>query len=125
MLNYQTEERKGRKFAILPLSRMKKIQRQLAALEEEHDATLYDAIKERIANGSEEILPHWFIEREMAGESPVRLWREYRNMTQEHLAEAAGVSRQLITKMERTGDGSMPSYKAVAAALGVSLDDIA
>lgn len=34
-------------------------------------------------------IPHDLLSRELAGEAPVRLWREHRGLTQEALAEAA------------------------------------
>jgi transcriptional regulator with XRE-family HTH domain len=36
----------------------------------------------------------------LAGAHPIRVWRDYRSMTQEQLAQAAGVRRAYIAQLE-------------------------
>lgn len=59
----------------------------------------------------------------LAQESPVRILRKFRGLTQEDLALAAGISRSYLTEIE-TGrkDGSIRALKAIADCLNVSLD---
>lgn len=63
--------------------------------------------------------------RLLDGGPPLRIWREHRGLTAQALADAAGVSRSYLTEIE-TGQkpGSIAFFRAVAAALGVSLDDL-
>lgn len=53
-------------------------------------------------------------------EHPVKILRKFRGLTQEGLAQAAGLSRPYLTEIE-TGkkEGSLSALKAVAAALDV------
>ncbi|MAI62245.1 MAG: transcriptional regulator [Micavibrio sp. TMED27] len=59
-------------------------------------------------------------------ESPVKIIRKYRGMTQKVLADEAGISRPYLTEIE-TGkkDGSLRAMKAIAAALGVNVGILA
>lgn len=68
-------------------------------------------------------LPHDFAMRIIAGDHPVRVWREYRGMSAVALAEAAGLSKPYLSEIE-TGKkpGSVDAFKAMASALGVPMD---
>ena len=59
-------------------------------------------------------------------DSPIKVIRKHRKMTQGDLAEAAGISRPYLTEIE-TGrkDGSIRSLKSKAGALDVSLEILA
>lgn len=54
----------------------------------------------------------------------IRLEREKRAWTQEHLAKAAGLSLRTIQRVERTGVASFESVRALAAVLGLSVTDL-
>ena len=54
----------------------------------------------------------------------IRKLRESKSWTQEHLATAAGVSLRTIQRMEADGSASAESRLAVAAALGVPVENI-
>ena len=71
-------------------------------------------------------LPIELVERLIAGEHPVRVWRSHRRLTREALAAAAGVAPSYLTEIEtRKKPGSFDALAKLAAALHVSLDDIA
>jgi len=71
-------------------------------------------------------LPIELVERLSAGEHPIRVWRAHRGLTREALAAAAGVSPSYLTEIEtRRKPGSLDAMIKLAAALRVSLDDIA
>lgn len=61
--------------------------------------------------------------RMLAGEHPLRLWREHRNMTVRGLAKRAGLTAAYVSEIE-TGrkPGSLTALKALAAALDVEVD---
>ncbi|MGI4785035.1 MAG: helix-turn-helix domain-containing protein [Janthinobacterium lividum] len=64
--------------------------------------------------------------RMLGGESPIRVWREKRNMTQVSLAAAAAVAQSSIAMLEsgqRTP--SLGVLKKLAAVLDVGIDDLA
>lgn len=62
----------------------------------------------------------------IGGQSPIRIIRKHRGMTQDDLANAAGLSRPYLTEIE-TGrkEGSIRSLKSIAKALNVPLEKLA
>ena len=95
----------------------------------------YDALRARIEDLDDILaahaamtgarLPYEFAIREIEGEHPVRVWRDYRKLTAAALAEMSGVSKAYLSEIE-TGKkpGSVEAYKAIAAALDVPLDAV-
>lgn len=112
-------ERKGKQFAVVPLKAFERLVDEAEMLE---DIRAYDAAKAR----KEESFPAAVADRLAGGEHPIRVFREYRGMTQQMLAKKARISRPYLTEME-TGrkQGSVTVLKAIARALGLELDDIA
>ena len=65
------------------------------------------------------------VERLLAGESPVRVWREERRMTQAALAEAANLSPSMLNEIEHgKRQPSLDRARGLARALDVDLDDL-
>ena len=90
------------------------------------DVRAYDAAKARIERGQDEPIPLEITERRVAGESTVKIWREYRGLTQEDLAKTSKVSRPMIAAIEsRHKKGGIGTLKKLAAALQVDLDHLA
>ena len=55
-------------------------------------------------------------------ESPLRILRKHRGLTQQELAEAAGLSRPYLTEMEKGHkSGSVRALRAVAKSLNVDM----
>lgn len=100
-------------------------ERLVALAEDAEDAGAVTRFRARLASGEEELVPAAVVERLLGGESPIRVWREHRGMTQSGLARASGVNRVVVADIEagRRG-GSVKSLKALAEALGVALDDL-
>jgi DNA-binding XRE family transcriptional regulator len=100
-------------------------ERLLAVAGEAEDAVAVARFRARLAAGAEELVPAALVDRLLAGESPVRVWREHRGLTQSGLARTSGVNRVVVADIEagRKG-GSVRSLKALAAALGVGMDDL-
>ncbi|MBF0623871.1 MAG: helix-turn-helix transcriptional regulator [Magnetococcales bacterium] len=89
------------------------------------DVAHYDRIRELLASGEEELMPAAFADRILDGESPLRVWREFRGLTLQTLADRVGVSKGYLSEIENgLKDGSVRVMKRVAEALGVTLDDI-
>ncbi|MDP2009802.1 MAG: helix-turn-helix transcriptional regulator [Phenylobacterium sp.] len=65
------------------------------------------------------------LDRMLAGESPVKLWRQHRGLTQSALVAMAELSEGYLSQIE-TGkrDGTVDSFKRLAEALGVAVDDL-
>ena len=63
--------------------------------------------------------------RLMAGEHPVRIWREQRGLSPQALADKAGVGRSYLVEIEgRKKPGSVAAYRRLANALGVAVDEL-
>lgn len=93
--------------------------------EDGFDAIRYDQIKARLASGEEELLPAEFADRIIDGESPLRVWREFRGLTLQALADCVGVSKGYLSEIENgRKDGSVRIMKQTAEALMLGLDDI-
>jgi len=73
----------------------------------------------------DEVIPMYVSERLSAGEHPVKVFREYRNMTQKELAQKAGISPEYVSQIEGgKKQGSIDTLKAIAEALSLDLDDL-
>ncbi len=115
--------RKGKEFAVIPVDDLQKLMDDAEMLA---DVEAYDAVKGRIERGEDELIPLEITERRIAGESPVKIWREYRELTQEGLAKASRVSRVMIAAIESgRKTGGVATLKRLAAALRVDLDNLA
>lgn len=97
-----------------------------AAAEDLSDLQSYDRATAALAAGEEEMIPADSVNRLLNGESPLRVYRNLRGLTQAALAEKAGVSRVTVAEIEiGRKQGSIASLGALAGALGVALDDLA
>jgi predicted transcriptional regulator len=115
--------RNGREFAVLPMERLKKLIDDAEMLA---DVKAFDEAMARIASGEDELIPFEIIERRLAGESTVKIWREYRGLTQEGLSKKSKVSRSMIAAIEaKHKTGGIATLKKLAGALKVDLDEIA
>lgn len=89
------------------------------------DVRAYDRAKAALASGEEELIPADMLDRMLAGESPVKAWRQHRGLTQAALAAMADLSEGYLSQIE-TGkrDGTVESFKRLAEALGLTVDDL-
>jgi DNA-binding Xre family transcriptional regulator len=93
--------------------------------EDAADSAAAEAFRRRLAAGEEELIPAEMVMRMVAGESPVRVWREHRGLTMAALAERAGIAQLYLSQIE-TGkrDGTAQTMKKLALALDVTVDDL-
>ena len=95
------------------------------AADELADIQAYDAAKRELASGRDELIPARFAERILDGESPARVWREYRGISVKELAASAAISAAYLSQIEgRSRNGSLATMKALATALSLDLDDL-
>ena len=108
-------------YAVLPYDFYLQLVEDAEMLEDIRD---YDEAKKRIAEG-EELVPAELVYAIIDGENPVKVWREYRGLTQQALAAQSGISAAYLSQIEtgkRTGTAEV--LQAIARALDVTLDDI-
>ena len=114
--------RGGREFAVIPVE---DFQRLMDNAEMLADVRAYDAVKRRLDRGEDELIPLEITERRLAGESPIKIWRDHRALTQEALAKASQVSRAMIAAIEAGHKtGGIATLKKLATALKVDLENL-
>jgi DNA-binding Xre family transcriptional regulator len=70
-------------------------------------------------------LPADMAKRLIAGESPVRIWRERRGLKGNELARAAGITAAYLSEIEaKKKPGSIKVLRKLSRALGVMVDDL-
>jgi DNA-binding XRE family transcriptional regulator len=113
---------KGERMVILPEAEYLRL---LAAVEDSEDLESVRRFKERLATGEEELLPAAMVDAILEGESRVRVWREHRGLTAAALAKQAGIASAYLSQIE-TGkrEGTVDTYRKLASALGITLDDL-
>ena len=113
------KERGARKFAVLPIEVYETLLEELDMLA---DVRAYDEAKAR----KEEIVPFELSKRLIAGENPIRVWREHRGLSVADLAKEAGLSASHLSRLEgEIGRGGAKALRSLAVALDIDLDDIA
>ena len=97
----------------------------LAAAENAADMDAIRRFNERLARGEEELLPAVMIDRILAGENPIRVWREHRGLSLKALAGKVGIAQPFLSQIE-TGkrEGGIDTLRKLAAALNVTIDDL-
>ncbi len=113
---------KGERMVVLPEAEYVRL---LEALEDIEDRNAVRQFKERLAAGEEELSPAAMVDAILEGESRVRVWREHRGLTAAALAKAAGIASPYLSQIE-TGkrEGTVETYRKLAIALGITLDDL-
>lgn len=100
-------------------------ERLVAIAEDQADREAVADFDAALARGDEELVPAAVLDRLLAGEPPLRVWREHRGLTQTALAEAAGVHRVVIADIEAGRKrGSLDAHLKLAKALGLLVDDL-
>ena len=118
-MSVQFIEKNGKKeFAVVPFEDYEKL---IAIAENKADEA--DILAFRASD--EETFPASVVNTLIAGENPVKVYRKYRGMTQQALADAIGKSKIYISKIE-AGDrqGGVDVLSNIAQALNIDLDDL-
>ena len=112
----------GERMVVIPLADYEQL---CQAVEDLDDIRAYDTAKQRLAAGQDEFIPAEFAERILDGESPLRVWREYRGISIKELAARAAISAAYLSQIEGgSRNGSLATMKALATALSLELDDL-
>jgi DNA-binding XRE family transcriptional regulator len=109
-------------WAVLPYETYLRLVEEAEMLQDVRD---YDMAIAAIERGEEELIPSEVVYAILDGENPIRVWREYRGLTQKQLAEAANISKPYLSQLE-TGKrtGTTEVMTAVANALNLTLEDV-
>ncbi len=121
-MTVQIIKREGKpEWAVIPYKEYLRLVEEAEMFQDIRD---YDLAKEAIEQG-EELIPSEVTYAILDGKNPIRVWREYRGLTQKQLAEAAGISKPYLSQIE-TGRraGTTKVLAAIAKVLDVTLEDV-
>ena len=118
-MNVQFIKHNGKKqYAVIPVEAFSELLEKPEMLD---DIQAYD----KAMAIDDELIPSEVVDRLVSGENKIKVWREYRNMTQAELAEHCAIAQATIAQMERGHrKGSVAMLKKIAAALKLDLDDL-
>ena len=103
-------------FAVVPVAEWNALLQRLEDLQDVADA--------KLAAG-EESFPAEFAERLLAGEAALKVWRDYRGLTLQALAEHCGVTRQMLSMVEHgKAKPSAELLARLAERLGCEMGDL-
>jgi DNA-binding XRE family transcriptional regulator len=116
-MKVQVLEKDGKEaFAVLPIDEYRALAQRLEDLEDAQDLRSY-------RSNPGESFPSEVVNRLLDGESPVKVWREYRRLTQGQLAEQTGVTVAHISQIESgKRECSVKLLRALARVLEVDAD---
>lgn len=117
-MTVQYIEQAGRRvFAVLPIDEWDALQERMEELQDIADAE---------AARCTESFPAALADRLLAGDDhPLKVWREYRGLTLQALADRCGVTRQILSMIEHAKTKRSADLLAkLAAALGCDMDDL-
>lgn len=98
----------------------------LAAAEDATDRAAVAEFRAKLEAGDEELVPPDVVDRILAGENRIKAWRSLRGLTMAALAKEAGISQPFLSQIESgKRDGTVEVLRKLAAALRVSLDELA
>lgn len=80
---------------------------------------------DRATASNDESFPIEVVDQLLAGQNPISVYRNYRGLTQNELAAAAGINAVYLSQIE-TGKrtGSAKTLAALAKALQMTVDDL-
>ena len=109
-------------YAVVPIADYRALIEKAEMLD---DVAAFDKAEAALAAGEDELVPSDIADSLLANVNAVKVWREYRGMSQVALADAAGLSQAYIAQIE-TGkrEGRIDAYKAIASVLVVDIDDL-
>jgi DNA-binding XRE family transcriptional regulator len=85
----------------------------------------FDSAKAALEHGDDELIPSEVVYAILEGENPIKVWREFRGLSQQETAENAGISVPYLSQLETNKrKGSLGVLSAIAKVLKVSLDSI-
>lgn len=118
MTQYITDNKGNKTHVVIAV---KEYNRLLDIAEMEQDVRDFD----RIMSDDDEILTSELVERLASPSNKLTTWREHRELTQDQLAEKAGVSKPYISMIEsKQRSPSVKTLKAIAEVLEVDIDDL-
>ena len=115
-MNFEIIEKNSQNFVLVPVEQYNQFLADLEMLKDVRDFREAKAV-------DEETFPDEVTNRLILNEeNPIKVYREYRGLTQKQLAAKIGIQRGYLAEIERgRKSGSVKTLKALAEALNVDL----
>ncbi|MDH4318333.1 MAG: helix-turn-helix transcriptional regulator [Desulfobulbaceae bacterium] len=120
-MSVQIIEKNGKpEWAVIPYGEYQKLQE---ALEDAEDIKDIEASLKAIQEGAEVTVPSEVTFAVLEGTSPIRAWREYRQMKMNELAKRIGISAAYLSQIENgKRNPTVDTLKAVARELNIEVE---
>ena len=118
-MKVETVEKQGQEYVLVPREQYHQLMEDAEMLRDIREFREAKAV-------DEETYPSEVVNRLILNEeSPIRVYRDHRGLTQQQLADKCGIQRAYLAEIEtRRKSGSVKTLKAIAAALDVDLTSI-
>lgn len=85
----------------------------------------FDRFQSALAQGEEQLFPVEIVDKLLEGQTPIKVFREFRGMTQDELAKKIDISIPYLSQLETNKRcGSIKVLTDIAKELGITLDMI-
>ena len=120
-MSVQIIEKNGKpEWAIIPFKEYQKLQE---ALEDAEDIRDIERSLKAIQEGKETTIPGEITFAILEGTSPIRAWREYKNIKMNELSKKAGISPAYLSQIENDKrNPTIDTLKAIARKLDIDID---
>ena len=120
-MSVQIIEKNGKpEWAIIPFKEYQKLQE---ALEDAEDIRDIERSLKDIQEGKETTIPGEITFAILEGTSPIRAWREYKNIKMNELSKKAGISPAYLSQIENDKrNPTIDTLKAIARELDIDID---
>lgn len=109
-------------WAVVPYDTYLQLVEQAEMLQDIQD---YDDAKALLERGDGELIPGEVVYAILDGANPIKVWREYRGMSRQELANQVEISIPYLSQLEMNKrKGSLEVLSAIAIALNISLDNM-
>lgn len=98
--------------------------RFLEAIEDQLDLLEFAAVNDAIESQQTELVPAHVVYALLDGQNPIKVWREYRQITQVELANQIGISKAFMSQIESGTRSGEKHLASIAAVLQVDVDDL-
>jgi DNA-binding transcriptional regulator YiaG len=113
---------KGEELAVIPKAEYERLVER-ANSEDVGTARIVRRAKQAITSGQEVVLPKAVVDRLAAGESPIRVLREWKDMTQMEMSFRTNISQGHLSDLENgRRSGTPDTLRRIADVLKVPLD---
>jgi DNA-binding XRE family transcriptional regulator len=119
-MNLQTIKKSGKpEWAVIPY---KLYLRLVEDAEFKEDMML---LEKALAKKDQEFIPADVVDRIIDGENLIKVWREYRGLTQQQLANQAGISKAHLSQLESDNRKcTAVTLASIAKVLNLTIDDL-